>query len=97
MYRWDSGTLAGGLGCKYVAKAAVWPVCRANAFALPELELRAVAAVAGVRSVCIQCSSVLVCGGLLVGMSRSIISTAYDVPFKRCVVASLGSLAVPVH
>jgi hypothetical protein len=46
--------------------------------------------VAGVRPVCIQCRRVLVSGGLLVGISRSIIMTAYEVPLRRVRVPMRG-------
>ncbi len=95
MYRWVSGTRAGGLGPKYGAAAEVLArFSRRNARIVPEVVLSWVWVVEGVRPVCIQWRRVLVCGGLLVGMSRSIMITAYEVPLSRVRVPMRGSVAV---
>lgn len=59
----------------------------------PLVVLSIVGLVAGVNPVCIQCSRVFVVE-VLVGMSRSIMMTAYDVPVNRVVVPTRGCVAV---
>jgi hypothetical protein len=58
--------------------------------------LSIVGLVAGVRPVCIQCRRVFV-DEVLVGISRSIMMTAYDVPVNRAVVPTRGCVAVTRH
>lgn len=95
VYRWLSGVLAGGEGPKYGARAAVLAVfCRRKTDDRPLVVLRVVAEVAGVRPVCIQWSRVPVFPVTFVGMSRSIIMMAYDVPVSWVVVPTCGSFAL---
>lgn len=65
---------------------------RVKACTVPLDDVMAEAAVAGVRSVCIQWRKV--CGVLFDGMSRSTIITAYEVPVSCVCVANVGWLAV---
>jgi len=81
----------------YGAAGAVWVVfwSRKTMFC-PEVVLSIVALVAGVRPVCIQWRRVFVIE-VLVGMSRSIMMTAYEVPVNRLVVPTRGWVAVTRH
>lgn len=59
---------------------------------LPAVVFIVVAVVLCVNPVCIQWSRVLVAGGLFVGISRSIINTANDVPVNLDSVPTLGAV-----
>lgn len=84
----ERGILAGGDGGRYAAKGAVLDVFwRRNTPAVP---FKLVEVVAGVRPVCIQWRRVEVAGGEFVGMSISIMSTAYEVPLSLVCVPIWG-------
>lgn len=93
VYLWESGTLAGGFGPMYSARADwesdVWNM---NAVVVPVVVLMVVAESPCVRPVCIQCNSVPVSGGVSVGISRSIITTANDVPSNLLCVPMTGAV-----
>lgn len=67
-----------------------------NFCAPPVVEVIDVADVAGVSPVCSQWSSVDVAGGLLVGMSRSTMMSAYELPGSWSAVPTVGCFAVAV-
>lgn len=87
-YMCERGILAGGEGGRYTAKGAVLEVfCRRKTPAVP---FRFVGVAAGVRPVCIQWRRVETAGGVFVGMSISIIMTAYEVPVSLVCVPIWG-------
>lgn len=78
----------------YGAKASSSGTESTNADEVPCVVLKETADELCVRPVCSQCSNVLVAGGLSVGMSRSIINTANDVPSSLLCVAIVGAVCV---